>query len=249
MPETEILTGGNSNQVLKQGNTVIRQRGRWSPFVHQLLRFLQDQNFTEAPQLLTTTDTTETLTFLEGTVGNYPLDASMLTDEVLIEAAQLLRRFHDVTQDFIVPEDAQFMLATQANNQHEVICHNDFAPYNCVYQDGHIVGIIDFDSASPGSRIWDIAYAIYRFVPLATDKHSEDTGWSKPLNRLARLRLFCDSYGLEARGSLIDTVIQRIEALMQWMHDNDANLEHIPVYVDDLAYIRAHRGLFEAALS
>ncbi|CAI6050126.1 hypothetical protein PAECIP112173_01354 [Paenibacillus sp. JJ-100] len=36
-----------------------------------------------------------------------------------------------------------------------------------VYKGGRPQGIIDFDMAGPGSRLWDIAYALYTSVPLA----------------------------------------------------------------------------------
>jgi len=248
MEDSEILTGGNSNQVKRQGNTVIRQGGAWSPFVHQLLQFLTAQGFTESPRLLDSTPTTETLTYIEGDVGNDPLKPDMLSDTIVVEAAQLLRKFHDITQDFVVPKDAQFFLPQKPNQAHEVICHNDFAPYNCVFKDGHIIGIIDFDTASPNSRIWDIAYAVYRFVPLMTDAHCLEMGWQSPPDRLARLRLFCDAYGLDNREPLIETVIQRIEALLQYMRENTFNEDHMPFYLEDIAYIRAYQQQFKDAL-
>jgi len=248
MDESEILAGGNSNQVKRQGHTVIRQQGAWSPFVHQLLKFLADNGFTEAPQLLDTTPTTETLTYIEGEVGNDPLQPSMLSDTIVVEAAQLLRKFHDLTQNFTVPADAKFFLPIDTQVEHEVVCHNDFAPYNCVYKEGHIIGIIDFDTASPGSRGWDIAYAVYRFVPLMTDAHCIEMGWQTPPERPARLKLFCDAYGLENREALIETVIQRIESLLNFMRENKFNEDHIPFYLEDIAYIQANQGQFEDAL-
>ena len=36
-----------------------------------------------------------------------------------------------------------------------------------VYKDGRPQGIIDFDMAGPGPRMWDIAYVLYTSVPLA----------------------------------------------------------------------------------
>ena len=248
MAEFEELTGGNSNQVRKQGNTVIRQCGKWSPFVHQLLQFLTEQGFSESPVFIQSDGKTETLSFIEGDAGNYPLKPEMLTDNIVIEAAQLLRRFHDITQNFIVPVDAQLMLPVQNKGTQEVICHNDFAPYNCVYKEGHIVGIIDFDTAAPGQRIRDIAYAVYRFAPLVTDAHCLDAGWQSPPDRATRLKKFCDAYGLEDRTQLMDTVIQRLEELIQYMRDNSSNLEHIPVYIEDIAYIQANRKIFEKAI-
>ena len=46
---------------------------------------------------------------------------------------------------------------TPAHKPPEVICHNDFAPDNMVF-DGRrrLVGVIDGDTASPGPRVWDL---------------------------------------------------------------------------------------------
>jgi aminoglycoside phosphotransferase (APT) family kinase protein len=51
--------------------------------------------------------------------------------------------------------------------RHEVICHNDFAPYNFVYSAGIPYAVIDFDLAGPGPRLKDLAYALYWMVPLS----------------------------------------------------------------------------------
>ena len=50
----------------------------------------------------------------------------------------------------------------------ETIVHGDFAPYNCVYDGIAAVGLIDFDTAHPGPRVWDVASAVYRFAPFTT---------------------------------------------------------------------------------
>jgi hypothetical protein len=250
MDESEILTGGNSNQVMRQGQTVLRQTGAWSPFVHQLLRYLTTSGFNQSPVLLEVSDGQERLTFFEGDVGNYPLKPYMQTDAILIEAAQLLRRFHDLTQQFVIPDNSEFFLPVDSAASYEVICHNDFAPYNCVFKDGHIAGIIDFDTVGPGTRIWDIAYAVYRFVPLTNDAHTLDCGWQPTPDRLHRLKLFCDSYGLdnENREILAATVIQRLEALVSYMTRTSSNLEHIPLYQADMDYLRENQNLFTSAI-
>jgi hypothetical protein len=242
------LVGGNSNQVKKDGQTVIRKIGKWSPFIHSLLHYLTANGFQESPVFIESTGDTERLSYIDGDVGNYPLKSEMLSDEIVVDAAKLLRKFHDVTQNFVVPADAQFLLPVESLTDYEVICHNDFAPYNCVYQNGRIVGIIDFDTAAPGKRLWDIAYAVYRFVPLMTDAHCHDMGFPTIPDRQYRLKLFCDAYGLTERKSLIAIVMQRIEALITFMHEIQSNLDHIPIYIEDLAYIRENRDLFSSCL-
>ena len=242
------LVGGNSNQVRKDGQTVLRKTGRWSPFVHSLLQYLTANGFQESPVFIENTDNTERLSYIAGDVGNDPLKPEMLSDQVVIDAAKLLRKFHDVTQNFTVPADVQFMLPVASVTDYEVICHNDFAPYNCVYQNGRIVGMIDFDTAVPGKRLWDVAYAVYRFVPLMTDAHCHDIGFPTIPDRANRLKLFCDAYGLVDRTLLIATVMQRIAALISFMRETQSNLDHIPFYLDDLAYIHANQETFSAVM-
>lgn len=243
---TEILKGGNSNEVRREGKSVVRKSGAWSPFVHELLRYLQANSFNEAPILLEADDQTERLSFIDGEVGNYPLKDYMREEAALIEGAKLLRRFHDLTEKFPIPANAQFMLPK--SGEHEVICHNDFAPYNLVFKDGRLAGLIDFDTASPGTRLWDIAYGVYRFAPLVTDDHCLNMGWEVVPDRAARLRLFCVAYGLDNRADLIETVIRRIESMVQFMQDNAFNLDHIPTYLRDLTYLREHQADWTAAL-
>jgi thiamine kinase-like enzyme len=136
----------------------------------------------------------------------------------------------------VIPPGSSFQLPPQT--EHEVICHNDFAPYNLVFRDEHLVGIIDFDLAGPGTRLWDMAYAVYRFAPLSHDAHCRDLGWEPIPDKQRRLSLFCDAYGLQNREALISTVIKRLEFLVQYMQDTGSNLDHLPVYLQDLAYIR-----------
>jgi thiamine kinase-like enzyme len=169
--------------------------------------------------------------------------------EILTEAARLLRRFHDLTQELTIPPDAIFQLPVDPRHPWEVICHNDFAPYNCVFRDQHLVGIIDFDTAGPGTRLWDIAYAVYRFAPLAHDEHCRDLGWNPIPDRAARLRLFCDAYGLKDRSALVETVIARLEALVEHLRRTASTPEHLPLYLRDLEYLRENRVLFERALT
>jgi hypothetical protein len=244
----ENLSGGNSNQVQRRGDTVTRQTGPWSPFVQSVLRHLAAKGFTAVPQIIATTATTETLTFLPGTVGHPPLGPALRSDAVLMQAARLLRQLHDATQDFVVPAGARFLLPQEPDLIPEVICHNDFAPYNCVFADGRLVGVIDFDTAAPGPRLWDVAYAVYRFAPLMPDAHCVDEGWPTPPDRAARLRLFCEAYGLADRAGVIAMVQRRITALMAYMRAHDFNVDHLPRYAADLAYISAQAAAFNAVL-
>ena len=119
--------------------------------------------------------------------------------------------------------------------------------------------IIDFDTAGPGSKIWDVAYAVYRFVPLSSDEHSRTLGLARPA-REERLRLFCDAYGLERgqRCGLLENVGRRLEALCAFMVSSaasgDASYEkaiadgHLDLYRGDLEYLRRRRAELQGSL-
>ncbi len=232
------LQGGNSNQVLRDNNTVLRKMGKWSPFVHQFLNHLHANGLNGVPRFIEIVDDRERLTYLQGEIGHYPLQDYMRTDQVVVDAAQFLRKLHDLSRSFEIPPDAAFMLPDVSVTDYEVIGHNDFAPYNCVFHTGKFVGVIDFDTASPTTRLWDIAYAVYRFSPLATDQHCRAMGFQRLPNRKYRLDLFCDAYGLTERASLIPTVIARLEVLINYMQSTGSNLDHIATYQQDIEFIQ-----------
>ena len=131
----EELRGG-VNKVVRRGGTVVRPMGRHSCAVHQVLVHLEDVGFDGAPRLLTVDDNaqTETLTYLEGDVADYPLPTAFTSDAAMRSAAQLLRRLHDAMDTFTVPDDLEWLLP--AVEPAEIIVHGDFAPYNSVVRDG-----------------------------------------------------------------------------------------------------------------
>jgi aminoglycoside phosphotransferase (APT) family kinase protein len=133
----------------------------------------------------------EVLSFIPGDVPAYPMPEWVWDDAVLVAAAGLLRRLHDATAGF-ERRDARWRLP--AHEPAEVVCHNDFAPYNLVFRDRRPVAVIDFDTASPGPRVWDLAYLAYRLVPL-TAPGNPDAPATPEAERSRRLALLCAAYG------------------------------------------------------
>jgi aminoglycoside phosphotransferase (APT) family kinase protein len=134
----------------------------------------------------------------------------MWDDAVLVAAAALLRRYHDATVGF-VPPGARWRLPARA--PFEVVCHNDFAPYNLVFRGRTLAGAIDFDTAAPGPRAWDLAYLAYRLVPL-TAPGNPDAPLTPEAERSRRLELLCATYGPPADAAAVAAAVpERLDAL------------------------------------
>lgn len=226
----EMLNGGNINQVVKVGGTV-RRKADPNPYVYDLLKHLEAQGFAHSPRFLGRDEQgREILTYLEGDVpgNNYPeIEPYMWSDHVLTQLAKLLRSYHDATTGFVTPHESVNRYPDETRN--EVVCHNDAALYNIVFNDQQPVGMIDFDMAGPGPRLWDIAYTLYTSVPLAGfapgDKDREVVPYDRELHatlRKRRIELFFQSYGIDVPSDFKDWVISRIQAMCSTLSERAA---------------------------
>jgi len=237
----EILTGGTMTAVTRAGNTVRRAAGPWTPRVQQLLTHLRAKGISEVPEPLGIDDQgREILSFLPGKAAE-TLTEELCTDDVLEQAARMLRRLHDATMDIALAWTDGWQ--SPPREPVEVISHGDFAPYNCVFNGTRLTGVIDFDNAGPGPRLWDIAYAVYRFAPVTAPTNPENFG--SITEQARRVRLFCDAYGLEDRSGLIAAVMDRIKGMADSLREGAAsgdkrfraNIDagHLTIYENDLA--------------
>ena len=186
----EILSGGNMTAVVRVGDTVRRTAGPWTPTVHAFLRHLRAAGFGLVPEPLGIDERgREILRLLPGAAPAYPFPAYVWTDATLAAAASTLRAFHDAGAGF-----AGTGWRWPPAELVEVICHNDFAPYNLMFEDDRLTGVIDLDLVAPGPRIRDVAYAGYRFVPL-TDPANPDAPFPGAAEQARRLTAFCETYG------------------------------------------------------
>jgi Phosphotransferase enzyme family len=250
----ELLTGGNVSNVYRSGGTVRRELKSESTKIHELLKHLENKGFSYAPTFLGIDEKgREILTFIEGEAGNYPLKKYMWSNEVLKEIAKMLRLYHDAVSDFSL---VGWQSIVHPPQPFEVICHNDFAIYNIIFNQEKPVGIIDFDVAGPGPRLWDIAYTLYTCVPLSRVHHLE-TGepvyynTNKHADRIKqRVELFFESYGQEVAKDYVEMVLLRLEGLCQTMKrkakEGDIAFQkmieegHFDHYQKDITFIREH---------
>ncbi len=121
----------------------------------------------------------------------------------LVDAADL----EEAMADFVPPPGAVWRLPPSARRPPSGrIGHNDLCPINTVYANGRPYGFIDWDLAGPARDLEDIPYAAYSFVFLRPDSFWPRPGCPAPPDRPARLRLFCDAYGVDDRLTLLDAV-------------------------------------------
>jgi Ser/Thr protein kinase RdoA (MazF antagonist) len=245
----EPMAGG-VNTVLRIGDRVHRPAGQWTPAVHAVLEHLAAKGFSGAPRAHGfDAEGREVVDFVPGDV---PGSEAVVSDEALAEVGALLRSLHDATAGFVPPAGATWYF--EPREPPEVICHGDVAPYNTVFRAGRPVALIDFDTAHPAPRVWDVAYAAYRFVQLVED--------GAPAQEQARrLALFVDAYGLGARDRAVlpDTVIARLEHLVGFMRrqaaaGHPAFSRHVAeghdrYYLGNIAHIGRHRAVLEAVLA
>jgi len=86
------------------------------------------------------------------------------------------------------------------------INHNDRNLDNVIFRGGRAVALIDFDRASPGSAVWDVACAARLWAPLRDERDVPDALRGGSLDRL---RTFVDAYGLAKsdRERMIDALV------------------------------------------
>lgn len=248
------LTGGNmSGAVVRVGDTVRRPAGPWTPAVHALLAHLHEAGFRGAPRPLGLDEHgREVLTFIPGTV-TWPDGFHLLGgDKALRRVARMIREFHDAVAGFTPPPGARWQVLTPADGD-EIIAHHDLSPWNLVAGDGPWA-FIDWDTAAPGTRLWDLAYAVHGFAPLSADPAVQrgDAGH--------RVRVFAGSYGLTERQrlGLIPLLSRRTQAMHDFLADNAARgvqpwtrlwqEGHGDVWAADTRYITDREDLWHRAL-
>jgi Phosphotransferase enzyme family len=190
------LPGGiaNRGKVVRIGDTVRRPQGSTSPATHALLRHFEAVGFDGAPRFLGVDSLgREVLTYIPGTTAIPPYPDWALTDEALVSVAELLRAYHHAVAGFD-PSPHIWPPSPPEPFAGELVGHNDPNRDNVVFRGSRAVALIDFDLASPGSRLWDVACAARMWAPLRAEAYIRDARRGRALQRL---RLFVDAYEVD----------------------------------------------------
>lgn len=213
------LAGGSHSEVVRVGQTVRRVGRPWSPAVLDLLRHLEDEGFGGVPRTRGFDDQgREVLSYVDGEVavslpevdaGPVPTDHWVRRDVVLVNLGALVRAYHDAAATF--PWTGREW-QVEVRQPVETVCHNDLSPGNVVLRAGVPVALIDWESAAPGPRAWDLGYAAWRWVPFWPEERCRAAALPTSITEKARrFRLLLEAYGLEPDVGIVRTGIERMQ--------------------------------------
>jgi hypothetical protein len=226
VPERRVGGDSHSRVRARVGQTVRRTSYSWSPAVLDLLRHLEREGFAGAPRALGFDDQgREVLTYIQGEVGRgdgfIPLQGGRFDtrlpdyvwlDDVLVHIGALIRAYHDAAATF--PWAGREWMF-EPRQPVETVCHNELFPQNTVFRAGVPVAFIDWDTAAPGPRAWDLGFVAWRWVPLWRDEkcraHGLPTGVG---DKARRFRLLLDAYGLEPDIGIVRAGIERMREFL-----------------------------------
>nr|WP_238351283.1 aminoglycoside phosphotransferase family protein [Kribbella shirazensis] len=192
--------------------------GPWSESVHELLKHLEARGFAGAPRFLGVDHEGREIHSAVAGETPWPPGPALLSTALLESAASLLRRYHDAVDGWS-PATGSWQFAPVPVGEPEVICHNDLAPWNLIARDGETVAFVDWDTAAPGPRTWDLAYLAYTLVPLAAPGNLEPMGWPGRVPTRERLKHIRDAYGCTPKQwqAVIATIPARVRAAYDTM--------------------------------
>ena len=264
----EPLSGGNTGVVVRVGATVRRQAGHWTPAVHALLDHLEAVGFDAAPRALGTDalgrEVASYIDGVAGTLGPRRLAPQFQTLGACRAIGTWLRGFHDAQAGF-APDPALPWRVVPGRELRvgEVVVHHDVGTYNTVLRPDGSFAVIDFDFASPGQPVEDLAYVLWSWTPLWGEPAAvrREMGAVTMAERLHKFAAVLEGYAADA-----PLRAQVPDAVLQCMTDHSRTLEELaaqgdPAFVRmvadghaerplrDAEWFESHRELFAASIA
>jgi hypothetical protein len=218
LEEIPLLGGQLTPGIVRVGETVRRPPKSNAAFVHDLLLWLESQGFGYAPRFLGADEQgRDILSYLPG--ESWPGSGSTLPDELLVQAAQVIRQFHDLTAGSPLSQD------------HEIVAHNELGPHNTIFQGGHLIGLIDWDDAAPDTRLRDLANAIYNYVDVG---HWANQTASEQARRIS---LMCAAYGWDDPIAIVNDFEADLQQALR-NHEQAGRTGAIKIFAEEVDWMR-----------
>jgi Ser/Thr protein kinase RdoA (MazF antagonist) len=175
----------------------------------RLLKHLEEGGFTAAPRPRESgfaPDGREALSFIPGEPAPACWSAG-----AAYRVGVILKELHSATAGFVI-SDPTWMpwWGRDLPTQDLVLGHCDAAPWNFLSVDGLPVALLDWDTAGPVGREWDLAQTAWLNAQLHDDDVAERLGLPDAISRAGLLAAICDGYELarDARMGLVGCMIE-----------------------------------------
>jgi hypothetical protein len=228
LAELPLLGGQLTPGIVRVGNTVRRPPKGNAAFVHDLLLFLEDQDFPFAPRFFGRDEQgRDILSYLEGEI--WPDSGSGLSDDLLEQAARAIRRYHDATAGSSLAQG------------HQIVAHHELGPHNTIFQENRLIGFIDWDDAAPGTRLRDLANAVYNYV---------DVGhWANQAAgvQARRIHLMCAAYGWDDPIAIVNDFEADLQQALR-NHEQAGRAGAIKIFAEEVDWMRQRAQELRLAL-
>jgi hypothetical protein len=197
-------------------------------FVHSLLFFLEGQGFRAAPRFLGIDEQgRDILSYLEG--QTWPGSGSGLSDDLLVQAAQVIRHYHDLTAGSVLAQG------------HEIVAHHELGPHNTIFQEDQLIGFIDWDDAAPGTRLRDLANAVYNYVDVSH--------WACQTadEQARRIHLMCVAYGWDDPIAIINDFEADLQQALR-NHEQAGRTGAMKIFTEEVNWMRLRAQELRIAL-
>ncbi|POH57259.1 phosphotransferase [Arthrobacter glacialis] len=213
--EEILLTGGNASEgVMRAGSTV---RKPWTAATPSVLAYMKAVNDAGVDVPAVYGQDPQGRQVTEFVPGRLAMDSAPLTLSGQHRVGSLVRAIHDASATYEPDSDSTWITHIPAPGA-ELICHNDLAPWNLLIGERWV--FIDWDAASPSTRLWDLAYAAQAFTL--------NDASANPRTAARALAAFIDGYGAndELRATLPTAMWQRTTAMYELLKtSHDAGTE------------------------
>jgi hypothetical protein len=213
------LSGGRLTPgIVRVGSTVRRPAKGNAAFVHDLLLWLEEKGFPFTPRFLGVDEQgRDILTYLSG--QTWSDSGSGLSDDLLVQVARIIRNYHDLTSGSWLAQG------------HEIVAHHELGPHNTIFQENRPIGFIDWDDAAPGTRLRDLANAVYNYVDVSHWSNQEADEQAR------RISLMCAAYGWDDPIALVNDFEADLQQALR-NHEQAGRTGAIKIFAEEVDWMR-----------